>query len=57
MFCVADDKSRVCLTEIPGVEGSDYINASFIDVCKTYIRNNYCIYYYSVIANGCFSGL
>ena len=36
MFCVADDKSRVCLTEIPGVEGSDYINASFIDVCKTY---------------------
>ena len=27
-----DDKSRVCLTETPGVEGSDYINASFIDV-------------------------
>ena len=29
---VADDKSRVCLSEIPGLEGSDYINASFIDV-------------------------
>ena len=36
---VADDKSRVCLTEIPGVEGSDYINASFIDVRKTYSRS------------------
>ena len=28
----ADDKSRVCLTEAPGVKNSDYINASFIDV-------------------------
>ena len=27
-----DDSSRVCLTEVPGVEGSDYINASFITV-------------------------
>ena len=29
---MADDKSRVCLTEIPDKHGSDYINASFIDV-------------------------
>ena len=27
-----DDQSRVCIKEIPGVEGSDYINASFIEV-------------------------
>ena len=37
---IADDKSRVRLSEIPGVEGSDYINASFIDVCKTYSTFN-----------------
>ena len=30
--CILDDKSRVCLTEAPGVKNSDYINASFIDV-------------------------
>jgi len=28
----SDDDSRVVLETIPGVEGSDYINASFIDV-------------------------
>ena len=28
----SDDSSRVCLTEVSGVEGSDYINASFITV-------------------------
>lgn len=28
----ADDSSRVLLTPIPNVEGSDYINASYIDV-------------------------
>ena len=33
---IADDQSRVCVTGDPAVEGSDYINASFIDVCKTY---------------------
>jgi len=27
-----DDLSRVKLREIPGEEGSDYINASYIDV-------------------------
>ena len=27
-----DDDSRVCLSELPGVVGSDYINASFITV-------------------------
>ena len=29
---IADDESRVCLVEIPGEYGSNYINASFIDV-------------------------
>lgn len=32
----AVDKSRVCLTEVPGVEGSDYINASFVTVRYEY---------------------
>ena len=31
-FLTIDDHSRVCLTNIPGKHGSDYINASFIDV-------------------------
>ena len=31
-FIHVDDKSRVCLTEAPGVKHSNYINASFIDV-------------------------
>ena len=31
-YNILDDKSRVCLTEAPGVKNSDYINASFIDV-------------------------
>ena len=31
----SDDKSRVCLKEIPGVDSCDYINASFIHV-RTY---------------------
>lgn len=30
-FCLVDD-TRVILTEIPGVDGSDYINANYIDV-------------------------
>ena len=34
LLCHTDDQSRVCLNEIPDVEGSDYINASFIDVRK-----------------------
>ena len=32
-----DDSSRVCLTEVSGVEGSDYINASFIAVRNTFL--------------------
>ena len=28
----ADDQNRCRLSTIPGVEGSDYINASFVDV-------------------------
>ena len=36
----ADDHSRVVLKEVPGVEGSDYINASFIDVsCKQRVKS------------------
>ena len=31
----ADDDTRVHLKEIPNVEGSDYINASFIEVKST----------------------
>ena len=31
-FFNTDDNSRVCLRAIPGVIGSDYINASFISV-------------------------
>ena len=32
-----DDSSRVCLTEVSGVEGSDYINASFITVGNIFL--------------------
>lgn len=28
----ADDETRVVLRVTPGVEGSDYINANFVDV-------------------------
>lgn len=31
-ICVTDDDTRVVLSEIEGVPGSDYINANFIDV-------------------------
>ena len=30
--CVLDDSSRVVLEYYPGIEGSDYINASHVDV-------------------------
>jgi len=33
-FVPVDESSRVYLQPIRGVEGSDYINASFIDVCS-----------------------
>ena len=32
IFCVVDDCNRIKLREIPDVEGSDYINASYMDV-------------------------
>ena len=34
----ADDDTRVHLKEVPDVEGSDYINASFIEVKSTVKR-------------------
>ena len=32
-----DDSSRVHLKEVPGVDGSDYINASFITVRSMFL--------------------
>jgi netrin-G3 ligand len=32
LFIFSDENTRVCLSPIRGVEGSDYINASYIDV-------------------------
>jgi hypothetical protein len=32
VLCYADDFNRVVLKEIPEVEHSDYINASYVDV-------------------------
>ena len=40
-FLLADDTTRCRLSFIPGVEGSDYINANHIDVCY---KNIYRIY-------------
>ena len=36
ILLLSDDDSRVHLDEIPGVEGSDYINASWINVIRNY---------------------
>ena len=38
-----DDFSRVKLNTLPGEEGSDYINASFVDVSS--IWQIHCMYY------------
>ena len=35
---LSDDESRVVLKELPGLLGSDYINASWINVNKNVIR-------------------
>ena len=32
---ILDDTSRCRLSFIPGVEGSDYINANYVDVCAS----------------------
>lgn len=32
LFVILDEDTRVSLLKSPGVDGSDYINASFIDV-------------------------
>ena len=37
-FLYTDDNSRVHLTEIPGEEESDYINASFITVRMSQVK-------------------
>ena len=31
--CLSDNFSRVLLEQLPGEDGSDYINASYVDVC------------------------
>ena len=36
LFHSPDDDSRVHLSVMPGVEGSDYINANYIDVRVSY---------------------
>ena len=36
-YHISDDFSRVKLQEIKGVEGSEYVNASYIDVCTMFI--------------------
>ncbi len=42
----SDENTRVCLSPIRGVEGSDYINASYIDVSekkrKIFFFHYYC---------------
>ena len=51
-YICLDDFSRVKLREIPGEEGSDYINASFLDV------SHRTIYMYFVTINTlCYSDL
>ena len=42
-YCV-DDFSRVELKEIKGKEGSDYINASFIEVSDFNVYLQYCLH-------------
>ena len=37
IYYLPDDFSRVKLQEIKGVEGSEYVNASYIDVCTAFI--------------------
>ena len=37
-FCHSDDFNRVCLHQLRGNEGSDYVNASFIDVSNMCIQ-------------------
>ena len=40
LFSILDESTRVCLQPIRGVDGSDYINASFIDVsCAFFIKH------------------
>ena len=31
-YSLVDDRNRCRLAAVPGVEGSDYVNASFVDV-------------------------
>ena len=48
----SDDRSRVCLKEVPGVDNCDYINASFIDVSINNTSSNLSIYNYNIQGYG-----
>ena len=43
----ADDDTRVHLKEVPDVEGSDYINASFIEV-KSTVKGIFALFEYII---------
>ena len=38
--CSSDDHNRVKLLEVDGMEGSDYVNASFVDVRHTHTHTH-----------------
>ena len=41
LFLCLDDNNRVVLSNIPDVEHSDYINASYIDVSQHFLLNGH----------------
>lgn len=49
MLCAVDDFSRVKLEIVDGREGSDYINASYIDVSVTFVTLRSRLYVYGVV--------
>ena len=51
IIIISDDESRVVLEELPGQTGSDYINASWINVTID-ISNKSTLYYFYDYAQG-----